>query len=129
MATSQPPCKRYRTEPDNGSSSEDELEWSGSSDSGGFNPIFPSDNETISEDSDGEWCFFPSEDNNQPGVSYRPRRRSSNSDSSCELLEVDEARDKESASDELKNIGSVLISSCCDISCLHHLTALDVINS
>ena len=74
-------------------------------------------------------AFFPSEDYSQLAVSYKPRRRSSDSDSSFELLEVDEARDEESASDELKDIGSVLISSCCDISCLHHLTALDVINS
>ena len=69
MATSQPPYKRYRTEPDDGSSSEDELEWSDSSDSGGFDPTFPSVNETISEESDGKWCFFPSEDNSQPAVS------------------------------------------------------------
>jgi len=127
MATSQPPCKRYCKEPDDSSSSDDELvEWSDSSDFSGFDSIFPSDSETISEDSEGEWCFFPSEDNNQPTV--RPRR-SSDFDSSCELLGVDEARNQENASYELKRIGTVLISSCCDKFCLRHLTALDVINS
>ena len=98
--------------------------------SSGQDGIFPSEDETVSEYAcEGEY-LFPSEDTQGSFDLTEPVCQPSNDDnrtlSDCSLS--DESCGEDNVDEELAKIGKLMVSACCDKSCLRHLTVQNVMS-